>query len=266
MEGSDDSIFYKTCSRSIRPDLQWVSHVCNGKDNVLALRVMLERNTDADASRTFYAVDRDFDHLKGHKPGPDLYCTPSYSIENLWVNSDVLTELLEDEYKCSLGTQEVQNLRDLFEARLNEFNDAMRLANKALHYCRVHDLAARPIEKRIKRYVVISLDSVTANYDDGDLAKLLGVHEGTDLDSSDGITTAFHALDPISDWRGKFLFSFFIELLVLLREDRCSDSPNKFAERRKVSFDPRSSLFIRALSSMIVPPPCLTQFINGIAA
>ena len=265
MEGSDDPIFYKTCSRSIRPALQWDSLVCNGKDKVLALRVMLKRNTDADASRTYYAVDKDFDHLKGHKPGPDLYCTPSYSIENLLVNSEVLHELLEDEYKCSSGSQEVQDLRGLFEARLNEFNDAMRLANKALHYCRVHDLAARSVEKKIKKYVEISLDSVTAKYDDSDLTKLLGVPEGTDLDSSDRTTTAFLALVPLNDWRGKFLFSFFIELLALLREDRCSASPNKFAERRKVSFNPRSSL-VRVLSSMIVPPSCLAQFINDIAA
>lgn len=265
VEGDDDPIFYRTCTRTIKPTFEWVPLVCNGKDKVLALRVLLGRNMDADASRTFFAVDKDFDQLKGHEPGPNLYCTPGYSIENLLVSSEIFKELIVDEYKCEAGSDEVEYLQSMFEARLADFCEAMTLANKALHFCRVRGVRTRSVENRIKQYVTISLNSVTANYSESDLEKLIGVPSGTDIDSCKDTSEVFLALDPLNDWRGKFLLFFFVEMLSLLQEDRCSPKPTSFNGRRKVSFNPRSSI-VRVLSSIIIPPPCLTQFINRIAA
>jgi hypothetical protein len=265
VEGDDDPIFYKTTIRAINPSFEWVPFVCKGKDNVLALRVLLERNTDEDALNTYFMVDKDFDYLKGHQPGANLYCTPGYSIENLLVTPTIFEELLIGEYRCDAGGDEITELKSMFEARLSEFFDAMTLANKALHFCRVKGIRSGSVDNRIKQYVTISLDSVVVNYSEDDLERLVGLPQNTDISACDDTVAAFSSLDPVGDWRGKFLLFFFVELLVQLKDDRCSKNPVKFGERRVVTFNPSSSV-VRVLSSMIAPPPCLNRFIANIAA
>ncbi|WP_166461782.1 DUF4435 domain-containing protein [Paracoccus alkanivorans] len=265
LEGDDDPIFYKTCIRNIDSSFKWVPLVCRGKDNVLALRELLLRNTDEDASRTYYMVDKDYDHLKGHIPGPNLYCTPGYSIENLLVTSSVFEELLVGEYKCAVGEDEITELKAMFEERLNEFFDAIKLANRALHYCRVKGVRSGSVDNRIKQYVSVTLDAVISNYEKDDLERLIGLPEGADIFDCNDTATKFGELDPADDWRGKFTLFFFVELLAQLQEDRCSSEPVKFKERRKITFNPKSSI-VRVLSSMIDPPSCLSAFIARIAA
>ncbi|MDX8354348.1 DUF4435 domain-containing protein [Cognatiyoonia sp. IB215182] len=265
LEGDDDPIFYKTCIRNIDSSFKWVPLVCRGKDNVLALRVLLERNTDEDASKTYYMIDRDYDHLKGHVPGPNLYCTPGYSIENLLVTSSVFEELLVGEYKCAAGEDEIAELKALFGERLDEFFDAIGLANRALHYCRVKGIRCGSVDNRIKQYVSVTLDAVTSRYGIDDLERLIGIPEGFDIFDCDDTTAKFTEFDPADDWRGKFTLFFFVEFLTQLREDRCSFEPKRFKERRKVTFNPNSSI-LRVLSSMIDPPSCLNAFITRIAA
>lgn len=264
LEGDDDPIFYKTCIRKINPGFSWFPLVCHGKDKVLALRVLLERNTNEDASKTYYVVDKDYDHLKSYTPGPNLYCTPSYSIENLLVTISVFEELLVGEYKCAAGEDEIAQLKAIFEGRLNEFLDAIKLANRALHYCRIKDVRSGNVENRIKQYVSVTLDSVTSKYGKDDLERLIGLPEGSDLFDCDDTVAKFEELDPVYDWRGKFTLSFFVEFLTQLQEDRCSSEPKKFRERRKVTFSPKSSI-VRVLSSMIDPPSCLNAFVTRIA-
>lgn len=264
LEGYDDPIFYKTTIRAFNPSFSWMPLVCNGKDKVLTLRVLLERNKDADARNTFYIVDRDFDALKGHTPSANLYCTSGYSIENYLVTVDAFEELLIGEFKCSTGDDEVAELTALFKSRLSEFFDAMELANRALHYCRVKGVRAGPVESRIKQYVTISLDGISAKYDQNDLVRLVGFTEGLDISALRETAVAFDRLEPLNDWRGKYLLSFFVEILMHLLEDRCCQDPQRFSQRCKVTFNPKSSI-VRVLSSMVTPPPCLKNFIASIA-
>ncbi len=264
VEGDDDPIFYKTSIRAINPALGWVPFVCYGKDNVLSLRALLERNTDVDALNTYFMVDKDFDQLKGHDPSPNLYCTPVYSIENLMVTSSVFEELLIGEYKCAAESDDVAKLKAVFEARLLEFFEAMALANRALHFCRVKGVGSGSVDNRIKQYVAISLDGVSAKYDKDDLGRLVGLPEDVDISSCADTYAAFLTLEPMNDWRGKFILLFFVEFLAQLQEDRCTAKPKMFGQRRKVTFNPKSSI-VRVLSSMIVPPPCLAHFVERIA-
>jgi len=265
VEGDDDPIFYKTSIRAINPAFEWTPLVCKGKDKVLSLRVLLGRNTDVDALNTYFMVDKDFDQLKGHDPSPNLYCTPVYSIENLLVTTGVFQELLIGEYKCGAESDDIEKLTAVFAARLIEFFEAMALANRALHFCRVKGVKSGSVDNRIKQYVAISLDGVSAKYDEEDLGELVGLPEGVDIRSCEDTDTAFSTLDPLNDWRGKFTLFFFVEFLAQLQEDRCIAEPKMFEERRKITFNPKSSI-VRILSSMIVPPPCLARFVERIAA
>jgi hypothetical protein len=265
LEGDDDPIYYRTTISKIAESFSWIPMVCNGKDMVLALRVLLDRNTDADAKRTFFAVDRDFDQLKGHTPGPDLYCTPGYSFENNLVSDATLTELLHGEFRCDLISGDVDRIVALFHQRLAEYHSSMELANRALHFCRVTERWSGSVEKSIGKFVHISLDKVHAKYEFADLPKLVGLPSGVDDRQLLHTAGSFDALTPMLGWRGKFLLAFFVEFLRLLREDRCSKLPTVFDSRKSISFDPKSSI-VRVLSAIAEPPICLRAFVAGIAA
>lgn len=265
VEGDDDPIYYQTSIRAVRPDLSWVPFVCSGKDRVLALRVQLARNSDADAGKTFFVVDKDFDGLKGHEPGENLYCTPGYSIENALISISVFEELLLGEFRCSPKSVEIDSLKSLFKDRLNEFLIAIKLANKALHYCRTKRVRSGSVENQIKKYVKVTLDLVEARYDERDLTSLVGLPEDVLISQLAETEAEFEALDPMNDWRGKYILAFFVELLAQLQEDRCAAQPQKFEKKRKVSFNPRSSI-VRNLSSIVRPPNCFEEFVMKISA
>ena len=265
LEGYDDPAHYMTMIRAVDSTLVWIPHVCNGKDRVLALRELLKRNSDADSLNTYYIVDKDFDGLKGHVAGEDIYCTTGYSIENSLVTTKIFAELLICEFKCNSSDAEVTNLNKMFEDRLHEFFTSMALANRALHYCRIKRIRSGAVENRIKKYIQISLDSVTAKYDETDLEQLIGFNEGLDVAFLSETAGLFGDLDPNNDWRGKFVLSFFVEFLAQLQEDRSSHCPAKFENRRSLSFNPRTSL-IRLLSSMVEPPRCFQNFVVHITA
>ena len=264
LEGHDDSIFYRSAIRLIDSRFEWRPHVCCGKDNVLGLRVLLNRNLNSDASNTYFIVDKDFDYLKDHEPSKNLYCTSSYSIENLLVTMNVFEKLLTGEYKCSISN-EISDLKALFNTLLKEFFDAMRIANRALHYCRVNRIYSGNVEDDIKKYVNISLTGVKAKYNEDDLHKLVGFPKEKSISCLSETSNNFDKLDPRNDWRGKYVLFFFKELLSLLRDDRCSAHPNKFKERSPIKFDPKASTIISILSPMIDPPPCLKEFVKNIS-
>lgn len=264
LEGDDDPIFYQTSIRAIESTFEWKPLVCKGKDHVLSLRALLKRNLDSDANKTFYLIDNDFDGTKGHSIGPDLYVTPTYSIENFLVTENALRELLVGEYKCSDGDETVECIVTIFLERLDEFNEAMRLANQALHHCRTQGIKANSVENKIKKYVRIDLSKIEIRYTVEDLPRLVGVAENFHISQLEHTKINFELLDPIQNWRGKYLMAFFIEFLALLQEDRCQKEPTYFRGKRPINFNPKTSI-VRTLSSICPPPTSLRTFIAGIA-
>lgn len=265
LEGDDDPIYYATTIRMIEPNFSWTPLVCKGKDHVLGLRELLDRNLDAAEGKTFFIVDSDFDGLKGYAARDDTYRTPSYSFENLIVSEDVLKQLLVGEFRCAPTSDEILTVSSCFQERLNEFFTAMRLANQALHYCGSKGLRAGSVENKIGKYVKINLEVVTQIYTAEDLTKLVGLPADVAVEEITEVSDRFDKLRPHEDWRGKYLIGFFVEFLAHLKEDRCNKSSALFFSRKSTSFDPRSST-TRILSSIAQPPDCLRAFVAKMVA
>ena len=100
-EGGDDVTFFDTVFRRIVEAIEYLPLVVSGKDQVLGLRALIKHSEVHDRERVRFFIDRDFDGSKGHETGPDLYITPTYSIENLLVSEEVLNGLLRAEFRCS---------------------------------------------------------------------------------------------------------------------------------------------------------------------
>lgn len=265
-EGFDDVTFYDVMFKRIA-SFEYVPLVCKGKDKVLDLRVLLARNTAEDSDKVRYFVDHDFDGLKGHSPGGDLYCTPSYSFENLLVSRNVLESLLRSEYRCSdeNGDLDIRKIGEIFGARLAEFIEYIREANHLIYLARITGVRLKEIQEDLKKYVLIRLDCIVPATDPEELPALVGYEyapQAADLLTCVG---AFNELDPVLHWRGKFLFAFFRKFLAELKEDRGSNLPKYFTQRSNMNFSPGSDV-VRPLASMIPVPECLRAFSEGVTS
>lgn len=261
-EGADDVTFYDTVFTRVRGELRYVPFVCKGKDQVLSLRTMLERNVSTDAQLVRYFVDNDFDGLKGHLPSEDIYCTPCYSIENALVNDRILIGLLRSEFRCNdeYGDGDIRKSLDIFKDRLTEFQQAIESANKLIFYARRSLTMLSDIEEDLSKYVKITLREVSSIANEDELCRLVGFKVPPDSSELTTADVAFKKLNAGDDWRGKFIFGFFKKFLSELKEDRGRKNPEIFAKRGKMTFSPGHDI-IRTLSVLMSVPKCLEEFV-----
>jgi hypothetical protein len=274
VEGRDDIIFYSAVFSRNNLDVPEIFFQANGKDNVLSLRGLLARSKEPSLGVNFYFVDADFDGLKGHPPGCDLYVTPTYSIENILVSRDALRKLLNAEF--GLGTAELIDDRDhivnLFDIFLQQYSVELKEANRIIHCVRResllgNDITNGSIEENCDKFANINHGKflVEKNATGDVLSKLIKVKGEIKYADFQRHSEDFDRLDPQLNWRGKFLLYLFRRFVSILIEDRNSANPRFFsAGKGKISFDTNNDTFIRTLASICNVPECLVEFIGGI--
>ncbi len=262
-EGFDDVSFYDVMFRRTK-SVSYVPFVCKGKDKVLDLRLLLSRNIAKDCDRVRYFIDKDFDGLKGHPPGLDVYCTPCYSFENLLVNKTVLQILLTGEYRCSdeNADADIDIVTRVFDERLSEFIECMHEANLLIYHARKNGIKLSDIKEDLNKYLSVTAGLVKLVINKGDLHQLVGYCEEPKQAEILASKIDFDKLDPCLDWRGKFIFSFFRKFLLDIKEDRGSKAPQYFASRANMSFTPGGDI-IRSLASIISIPACFATFVSA---
>lgn len=102
---------------------------CERKKNVVATYLFISSNPVYNKYKTLYFVDADFDDntsLSEH-----IYVTPCYSIENLYVDKTVVSDILENEYKIRRNDSEGKHEKtiQLFETELTTFHSCVLLFN-----------------------------------------------------------------------------------------------------------------------------------------
>ncbi|UCZ86035.1 DUF4435 domain-containing protein [Pseudomonas sp. L5B5] len=259
-EGYEDLPYYETIFNRVGNTIEFSSIIAKGKDQVLALRAILQENYYQDDRIRFF-VDHDFDGLKGYTRGNDIYVTEGYSIENHLADRKILSSLLNSEFKCCSENDEktVTTINDLFNHFLAAFFEIMRPVNQAIFYARTHNVKLKNIEDRIGEYFLFTLDSITDKKTD--YFNLIGWPEETTRDIS-SIEADFSKIDPHMQWRGKFIFELFIKFLHQLKNDRTSETPKFFEKKAGVKFDPNGDI-IRVLASLSTIPPSLSAFITS---
>jgi len=257
-EGYEDLPYYETVFNRVGNATAFTSIIAKGKDQVLALRQALKNNHYQDNKVRFF-VDQDFDGLKGHSVGDDIYVTEGYSIENHLADAGILSSILNSEFKCCADENEdtIKNVNALFDEFLAAFFEIMRPVNQAIFYARTHNVKLKNIEDRIGEYFLFTLERIVdknSNHFD-----LIGWPAGLDRDVS-SVESVFSKMDPHMQWRGKFIFELFVKFLSQLKSDRTSDAPKIFPKKAGVKFDPNGEI-IRTLASLSTIPPSLSVFV-----
>ena len=235
-----------------------------GKSQVLDFRRRLQDDRTGLAVGIYMLVDRDFDGLRGQVEGDDIFCTDRYSIENYFVSALILRSILSDEFRCTAETDHRDDILKLFENVLGQFNDCMREANKRIFRARLLGIRGPGIQQKISRYVEITSRSVHKIYDERKLRKLIDFDREPTLDEIQDIDAKFDALDPLLNYRGKFLLAFFLVWLDKLAQERVRVGQTLFQETGNVHFSV-TGLTLRSLASRTPLPDGLEQFVQTMA-
>lgn len=276
-EGHDDPIFYHTIAQRCSFESPFHILVVDGKDMVLGLRKLLRESKEAVmGDGVAFFVDADFDGLKGHPPGSDLYVTPTYSIENILANLASLKSLLSLEFK--LYEEGLHNdldpILDLYSNALKDFYQKIRDVNRLIFFGRtksreVINCGIKALDDSSDRFFTFNKSSFQVmNQCGGEKIKEVVVFDADfDLSVVDMVDDDFNKLDPANQWRGKFQFSFFKQFLAALVEDRNSANSKHFTKGKgKVKLNLATDSAFRLLSTACEVPPCLRSFFLALPA
>lgn len=102
---------------------------CEGKKNVIALYALVSSKPEYNKYRIRSFVDADFDD--NSTVDSHIYVTTCYSIENLYMDEDVVSRILENEYKIrpNAPDRKHQLCLDMYNRQLSSFHNAVLLFN-----------------------------------------------------------------------------------------------------------------------------------------
>lgn len=277
VEGDEDAVFYSSVlKREGNHSIEYF-FVANGKDNVLGLRNLILQSKDIPrGGGIIFFVDNDFDGLKSHKGGDDIYVTPTYSVENILVCKWAFKNLLLAEFR--LGNAEsiadVDRLLLMFDRLCEQHAEALSEVNEIIHCVRRESLkgvslASGSISDQLKKFADIDAGTlaVTKVATGNAIEKLVALTAPVPAATLAAYKGTFSQLVPKTHWRGKFLYFLFRRFLAVLIEDRNGNVPKYFSKGGgKVSLDTATNSLIRVLAAGCIIPTCLRAFIANIPA
>jgi hypothetical protein len=240
---------------------------CKGKKMVLKVHELISRHQVYDKYIKAFFIDRDFDS-KLAASDPNIYETPTYSIENLYVTKNCVSEIFKHEFGLSEVDDDYKKALAIYNERLREFCQAMCLFNA--WYATLKDrknnenvetgvsLDAKPP----KGYIYLSLDQVKCGYD---IERIQGDFKGATTFDQVALTKKleeFQNADMVNLFRGKYLMYFLISFLNLLITD--SNTEKKYINR-KLSYNTDANIAMSAFSQYAETPETLEEFLKRYA-
>jgi hypothetical protein len=90
-EGKDDNKYYGIRIKNITlQDFEYIN--CEGKENVIKVCELIAKKPEYENIKTSYFIDSDY---QDSAEISNIYCLPSYSIENQYVKKSVLENILK---------------------------------------------------------------------------------------------------------------------------------------------------------------------------
>lgn len=193
--------------------------------------------------------------------------TPTYSFENLLVSEAVLTALMSGEFRCNDadGAQDAIKVKAHFETFLTSYETALRFANLCAFHARSRNIETHSLDSTITPTISVDFPNVRTSLSDEEILVRMGRKAPLERLHVMSSETNFNALQPVTEWRGKFLLAAFVAFLEALKHDRGTRKPTVFSKKAKMTFDPRTDS-VRTFSSLAVLPDSLKSYLKSIPA
>jgi hypothetical protein len=214
--------------------------------------------------KTAFFVDKDFDENIGNEK---LYCTPCYSIENLYCTENVLSRILKNEFMLLEIDEEYKEIMTLFNQNQEQFHNSIKLFNawyatakqKAKQNNTIVNVSLN--DKFPKDFVLIKIGNITSNYN---LSDILEKFPDSIQITEEELAPKLKYFEENSNtyiFRGKYEIEFFQLFLKYLIEDA---NKNNTIIKSKTKFNIDNAQILSQLSQYSETPNCLKDYITKI--
>lgn len=271
-EGKDDYKYYGIRIESTtKRDFEVID--CGGKEHVIAVKDLLSSKKEYRNILKGFFIDQDYDEYKSFK---NIYCLPSYSIENQYSQLHVLQKILKNEFSLQEDDEDFQKVCNLFGNLQEEFHNKTKLINAWL--------ACQNDKRNLsKTKTYLRIDTTIGHFFNSIVNENLELEfDFSGLDSLDKIQ-AFFPLAPIITqqeiddklnyfssknlnqvFRGKFELKFLINFLDKLKSEICKKKPHLFNKKHKCNLRFEYSNGLTNLSIYANTPGCLYIYLENL--
>lgn len=244
-------------------DMEWTSIRCKGKEKVIEIHDYLKDMETYTQYKKRYFVDKDFDD--NSDLDDDIYVTPSYSIENLYLTDDCMRKILETEYEIDpIDDEEIFNrTMALFQSQREEFHQAVLLFNAwyaSLHedpsWCHAFVDLDDKFPKELLKYSIdnpiscdYTLEDIENKYPEAVKIQPSKI-EGKKLELSSNI---------LYNLRGKYEIEFLYKFITFLNQD--AGTKKRLYTKKKKNFSFNMDGTITAVSPYATIPIDLKYYI-----
>lgn len=264
LEGKDDIKYYIIAFKN--SNIKFDYFHLEGKQNVINASKYIKKQYKGKIKTKFF-IDKDFDNLETKD---NLYVTPCYSIENLYVSDQCFREILSCEYGLTEYIEEDQEnfqmLLNLYKERKKEFLDCiedfmfwfyLHSSNKESDLSKFQGKLFSSKSPLIK----FSLHRIEKKYDFNILKELTG----NPLDYTQKDIDEFNKIISKDErekfYRGKEMIEFLKEFLKTSIEEINKKNSQIFNYKRKVTFQVSNNI-LSSLAQYSEIPESLKEFLK----
>lgn len=191
------------------------------KNKVLKVMKLIKNKPEYQNVNTMYFVDRDMGFDMEEYKEKDIYVTPCYSVENLYVNEDSIGMILETEFGLNIDDADYNTYKHKFVEMYNSFCELMLEFNALVLIRKEKELDCEKVNiQKIKTTDLVTIDiksgiSKSLKYNNT-IAELKEKLDVNDEDIASAKTRLLEYGEKTSIFRGKNQFDFmtkFIEQL-----------------------------------------------------
>ena len=221
----EDGKYYNSRIKEITD--RYLIHIkANNKSKVLEVMKIIQSKHEYDSVITLYFVDRDMDFELEEYKNDNLYVTPCYSIENLYVSSEIFGLVLEDEFGLNVHDFDYKKYLKLYNSYyeqfcqlMTEFNALVLLRNEKGLNCDKVNIQKIKTTTRLINIDIISGLSYSSHYQEeiDILKEKLNV---TDQEVEEAKIRLAKYGEPSEVFRGKNQLDFFTTFIYKLSENK----------------------------------------------
>ena len=234
------------------------------KEEVLKVWRKIKADNHYDSVKKCFFVDRDMDDIPPDKDN-DLYVTPCYSIENLYVTSKALGNILQAEFSCDIYENDYSRCMKKFDELLNIFNEQMLEFNALVLIRRNKGFNNGVVQInniKITQILEITINGISkkTKYQES-ISKLKNDLQASEEEMTDAINQLKTAGNYNNAFRGKNQLDFFVKFLEILKELHINA---QFFEKKRTSVTINiTNNRLSELSQYADIPNCLVTFLRN---
>lgn len=217
-EGEDAKYYNQRISTVVGDDI--ISIKAGNKRNTLKAWRKISKDSIYDSISKMFFVDRDMDDLPEDLDG-NLYVTPCYSIENLYVSKKVFAKIIQSEFSICKIDKDYEKCINLFDDLYQQFCDLMVEFNALVLIRKKKNLGEGKVclsGINTKKMISINLSGISKGRKyDSIISDLKGKLQATDEELESAIETIRARNDHSNNFRGKNQLDFLVTLITLLK-------------------------------------------------